>query len=106
MERIVRAGGGDFRRSTFPDRGHDAWSKAWREDAVWDWMFSKRADGRAGASAAPPLKAVCTANVPGADDAHGPDRAADGLDATCYVSRDPVSRGDWWMAEFAVPVTT
>ena len=102
---LVRRVGGDFRVGVYPDKGHDAWSKAWREDAAWDWMFSKRADGRAGASAAPPLKAVCTASVPGADGAHGPDRAADGLDATCYVSRDPVSRGDWWMAEFAAPVT-
>ena len=101
---LVRRTGGDFRMGVYPDRGHDAWSKAWREDAAWDWMFSKRADGGAQPSAPPP-KAVCTASVPGADDAHGPDRAADGLDATCYVSRDPVSRGDWWMAEFAAPVT-
>ena len=102
---LVRAGGGDFRVGIYPDKGHDAWSKAWREDAAWDWMFSKRADGDAVQSAALLPKAVCTASVPGVDDAHGPDRAADGLDATCYVSKDPMSRGDWWMAEFAAPVT-
>ena len=102
---LVRRAGGDFRVGPYPDRGHDAWSKAWREDAAWNWMFSKRADGGGTQSAAPPPKAICTASVPGADDAHGPDRAADGLDATCYVSRAPVSRGDWWMAEFAAPVT-
>ena len=104
MDRIVSAGGGDFRRSTFPDRGHDAWSKAWREDAVWDWMFSKRANGKTVPSAALLPNAVCTASVPGADDAHGPERAADGLDATCYISKEPMSRGDWWMAEFAAPI--
>ena len=89
----------------YPDKGHDAWSKAWREDAAWDWMFSKRADGGGAQSVALLPKAVCTASVPGADDAHGPDRAADGLDATCYVSKEPMSRGDWWMAEFAAPIT-
>ncbi len=102
---LVRRAGGDFRVGVYPDKGHDAWSKAWREDAVWDWMFSKRADGGGAQSAAPLPKAVCTASIPGADDAHGPGRATDGLDATCYVSRDPVSRGDWWMTEFAAPVT-
>ena len=102
---LVRRAGGDFRVGVYPDKGHDAWSKAWREDAAWDWMFSKRADGGGAQSVALLPKAVCTASVPGADDAHGPDRAADGLDATCYVSKEPMSRGDWWMAEFAAPVT-
>ena len=102
---LVRRAGGDFRVGVYPDKGHDAWSKAWREDAAWDWMFSKRADGGGAQSVALLPKAVCTASVPGADDAHGPDRAADGLDATCYVSKEPMSRGDWWMAEFAAPIT-
>lgn len=43
IERQVKAGHGDFRCSTFPDVGHDAWRKAWCEDAVWDWVFSKGA---------------------------------------------------------------
>lgn len=46
IEQIVRSGGGDFRCSTFPDRGHDAWRKAWCEDAVWEWAFQR--DLRAG----------------------------------------------------------
>ena len=111
---LVQAGGGDFRRSTFPDRGHDAWSKAWREDAVWDWMFSKTADG-----ANPPRASIaggdgrarsagfsliaaarCTASVPGRDERHGAERVLDGLDATAYVSAKPVSRGDWLEVEF------
>lgn len=102
---LVRRAGGDFRVGVYPDNGHDAWSKAWREDAVWDWMLSKRANGENSASTAFLPKTVCTASIPGADDAHGPERAADGLDATCYVSKEPVSRGDWWMVEFAAPVT-
>ncbi len=46
LARTVEERGGDFRVATFPDTGHDAWSKAWREDRVWDWMFSKTTDGR------------------------------------------------------------
>ena len=49
--------------------------------------------------------AVCTAAKPGRDDGTGPERAADGLEATCYVSAEPVKRGDWWQIEFATPVS-
>ncbi len=45
LERTVKERGGDFRVATFPEVGHNAWDKAWREDCVWDWMFSKTADG-------------------------------------------------------------
>ena len=38
----VRKQGGDFRIGTFPNEGHNAWDAAWKEDAMWDWMFSKR----------------------------------------------------------------
>ena len=37
----VNALGGDFRMGTYPKAGHDAWTAAWREDELWDWMFSK-----------------------------------------------------------------
>lgn len=111
---IVRAGGGDFRRSTYPDKGHDAWSKAWQEDAVWEWMFSKTTEGgsspkvsiagkdvRARSAGFSVITAAkCTASVPGKDDGHGPERVVDGLDATAYVSVHPVSRGDWLEIEF------
>lgn len=45
--------GGDFQVSYFPDNGHDAWTNAWKEDQIWDWMFSKsleqgKAAGREG----------------------------------------------------------
>ena len=120
LARTVEERGGDFRQSTFPDAGHDAWSKAWREDRVWDWMFGKTADGKpvaAGPAAGPRSVAprqssgalldgvVCTASQPGADAGRGPERAADNLEATCYVSAEPMKRGDWWMIEFPKPVT-
>ncbi len=48
--------------------------------------------------------AVCSASKPGHDGGTGPERATDGLDATCYVSAEPFKRGDWWRIEFADPV--
>ena len=118
MARAINERGGEFRSSSFPDKGHNAWDKAWREDAVWQWMFSKTADGNPVAEAEGAAKpvvprkspgmfienAVCSASKPGHDDGTGPERAADGLDATCYVSAEPFKRGDWWQIEFAEPV--
>ena len=112
--KLVNGAGGDFRVGTFPAEGHDAWTKAWREDAVWDWMFSKSLKGpvrqltKKGRNAEPvPLSlssVVCTASVPGTDDRHGPERVADGLDATWYESATPFGRDDWWQADLGDPV--
>ena len=106
---LVRAAGGDFRIGTYPSSGHDAWTKAWREDAVWDWMFSKSLKGAAkatsgGSSAGAPIGAKCTASVPGRDAGHGPERAADGLDATWYLPARAFAEDDWWQIEFPAPV--
>lgn len=106
IEEIVRNGGGDFRRSTFPDRGHNAWSKAWCEESVWEWVFAKGAsranahDNRVRIIA----QAKCTASVPGMDDGRGPERIIDGLDATAYVSARPARRGDRVEIVFPEPV--
>ena len=119
VTRAVTERGGEHRSSSFPDKGHNAWDKAWREDAVWDWVFSKTADGKPVAQSTGPAKpvapqkrfglflddAICTAAKPGRDAGTGPERAADGLEATCYVSAEPVTRGDWWQIEFATPVS-
>lgn len=119
VARAIAERGGEFRSSAFPDKGHNAWDKAWREDAVWEWMFSKRVDDMSGrksrryAAAASAGKrtpvflegVVCSASKPGRDDATGPERAVDGLDATCYVSAEPFMRGDWWCVEFSQPVS-
>ncbi len=115
--KAVREAGGECRVSMYPESGHNSWEKAWREDSVWEWMFSKTLDGRpvprkagvstaAGAALPVPLPEtrVCTASVPGTDAAHGPAYAADGLDNTCYKSAQPVKTGDWWMIDFSVPV--
>ncbi len=115
IENIVRAGGGDFRESTFPDAGHDAWTKAWREEAVWEWVFSKssRSSGNHSKSLAITSDcdafqiishSECSASVPGKDEAHAPGRALDGLDATAYVSARDASRGDWFAIRFVRPL--
>ena len=108
FRRTVEERGGEVRESTFPASGHNAWDAAWAEDSVWDWMFSKTADGRPvrpGSAPGPvsgpiPTTATrprveCSASKPGRDAATGPERAADGLDATAYVSSAPMGRDDW-----------
>ncbi len=111
---LVNGAGGDFRLATYPAEGHDAWTKAWREDAVWDWMFSKSLKGPAkqltktGKRAEPVSlslsSAVCTASVGGTDDGHGPERVVDGLDATWYESKAPFGKDDWWQVDLQEPV--
>ncbi len=130
----VRAGGGEFRLSTYPATGHNAWDAAWREDPVWDWMFTQGANGPARATSAPPFDRipdptrrgggegdthaenaesaenaaprppVATASKPGRDAKTGPERALDGLDGTAYVSASPVAAGDWVQVEWGAPV--
>ena len=107
--RMVQAAGGDFRIGSYPAIGHDAWTKAWREEVVWDWMFSKSRDGgirqESGAMRDTPFISDvtsgmrCTTSVSGSDDAHGPERAADGLDTTWYTPSRPFMRDDWWQIE-------
>ena len=114
IERLVKAGHGDFRCSTFPDAGHDAWRKAWCEVAVWDWVFSKGVKDRAmrekrarlesGEAFLLMVKAKCTSSISGMDEKHGPDRIVDGLDATCYKSRGNAKKGDWVEIEFDAPI--
>ena len=47
LQDLVVARGGEFRIGCYPEEGHNAWSAAWQEDRVWDWLFSKTADDRA-----------------------------------------------------------
>ena len=112
--KLVNGAGGDFRVGTFPSEGHDAWTKAWREDAVWDWMFSKSLKGtvkqltKKGKKVEPVShslsSATCSASVPGADSGRGPERVVDGLDATWYESAKPFGVDDWGQVELAEPV--
>ena len=112
--KLVNDAGGDFRIATYPAEGHDAWTKAWREDVVWDWAFSKSLDGKVrqltkkGKRADPVSlslsSAVCSASVPGLDSGHGPERVVDGLDATWYESKEPFAKDDWWQVDLQTSV--
>lgn len=105
--------GGDFRMGTYPMAGHDAWTKTWRENALWDWVFSKSTipkpmRWRRAAEAMVPLplaNSTCEASIPGKDAAHGPERAVDGLNATAYVAARRFERSDWWRIDFQIPLT-
>jgi hypothetical protein len=105
----VEARGGEFRISVYPWGGHDAWTQAWREDAAWDWLFSKRLGRtatREDAEGAKILRTIfCEASVRGRDAASGSDHGGDGLDGTQYVSARPVKAGDWWQAGWLAPIT-
>ena len=112
--KLVNAAGGDFRIGTFPALGHDAWTKAWREDVVWEWMFSKTLKGRlkpvtnrgVRVESIPIslLSAVCSASVLGISNSHGPERVADGLEATWYESQKPFKKSDWWQVDLIKPI--
>lgn len=110
---LTNSAGGDFRLSTYPAQGHDAWSKAWREDEIWNWMFSKsrtRPGAIAGARTNRPAVmtlagATCTASIVGRDASSGPERALDGLDETAYVPEREFRKSDWWQVAFAEPVS-
>ena len=100
----VRSRGGDFRLSTYPENVHDAWSKAWKEDDAWDWMFSKDLRLPSATTAQSLRLPACSASIPGKDAKSGPEHGADGLDGTSYVSATPAAKGDWWLAEYPEPV--
>lgn len=106
----VNSTGGDFRIGVYPATGHDAWTKAWREDEVWRWMFSKsleEGDRVHRRSTSPSMSfagARCSATLPGRDSATGPERAIDGLSKTYYFSAKSFGRDDSWQIEFPVPV--
>lgn len=51
----VKAAGGEFRIDALHGKKHDAWTAAWKKDAMWDWLFSavKTPQGPVMPSAAP-----------------------------------------------------
>lgn len=115
IARLVKNAHGDFRVSTFPDTGHDAWRKAWCEDAVWEWVFSKGVKSPVNHAVRTSIKndtmfsvlqrARCRASIPAKDGAHGLDKMLDGLDATYYMSESDAKRGDWIEIEFDTPLS-
>lgn len=116
VSQIKKETGYDYITSFFPNRGHNSWDMAWNEDNVWKWVFSKSSQKRnKGYYAGNYLQkkvnnrifinnAKCTASKNGIGDKHMPKHGADNLNSTCYISKEPMSRGDWWMVEFEKPI--
>lgn len=109
--------GGDFRISLYPGKdGHDAWTTAWQEEAVWDWMFSKTlapkkksgatgSSGRADeASTCSFADAVCSATVDPIDESFDATRPIDFLDETYYEPSTPFGPSDAWQIRLADPI--
>lgn len=113
----IRALGNDFRVGSFPDSGHNAWDKAWREEALWNWVFSKKisnslnrgktndydAKTRSRSNQSVSFESICTSSIDAIDEAHLPAYGADGLDATTFISKTPRKAGEWWQIEFFIP---
>lgn len=98
--------GGEFRTGTFPENGHDAWRAAWKEDAVWNWLFQKtlarsrkkhfRSD-RGGLSAKIGSVSSSSEFKQGCE----PFRACDGLAGTHFETLNPARKGDFLQIEFS-----
>lgn len=42
LHRAALAAGADFRYTEYPDVGHNAWDPAYRDPAMWQWLFQQR----------------------------------------------------------------
>ena len=133
LQHHVETRGGEFKISTFPDEGHNAWDKAWREEAVWDWMFSKRAKNWNGQwtmsryDLTPPGPIVegfaashgafrktntpksnppkITAPAAASEEDNGVDRMLDELSSTYYLTTNAITSSDWVTLEYKEPVS-
>lgn len=114
-QKTVNDLGGDFRIGGYPAVGHDVWRATWKQDAMWEWMFSKSRDAssssrqtiRESSQIDIPMSlhgVKATASIPGKDAKSEPDRAIDALETTSYVSARKATRDDWWQAEFSSPL--
>ena len=97
FRKAVEDAGGEFRTGTYPATGHNALDAAWREADVWEWLFSKTADGRPAepsrpasskrpAPAAKSPAVICTASRPGRDGGTGPEQSICAVFADVAVS--------------------
>ncbi len=41
MVEIIKAHGGQARLTLYPDAGHDAWTAAYDDEALWTWLFQQ-----------------------------------------------------------------
>ena len=41
MVDAVREQGGEPRFTVYPDAGHDSWTEAYDDPALWEWLFAQ-----------------------------------------------------------------
>lgn len=99
FSKAVEKAGGEFRVGQYAANGHDAWSAAWKEEAVWDWMFSCSLDGRT-----EPLPSLKASTPLKAKTGFGVEFAVDGLDGTWFESAASIRKGDILMGESPSPL--
>lgn len=96
--------GGEVRFSTYAGTSHNAWTSAYKEDSIWDWLFSQQMESGGPDNVSWSAGARCTASVDCVADC-GPDKAIDGLSATRFMTDRPARKGDWWLMELKNPVS-
>ena len=42
MARAAQRAGADVRLTIYPDVHHEAWERAYADDAMWAWLFSQK----------------------------------------------------------------
>lgn len=99
MKERVANTGGDFRVSFYPKPNHDAWTAAWKEDALWDWLFSKHRSANRNTTKVnqpnPFHTYKCESNISPKANQFAPRYGADGLKGTCFKA-DNAKNGSWW----------
>ena len=111
LAETARGYGGEVRVSFFQGRdGHDAWNRAYRERAMWEWLFAQSLRQEARPRGAPIDHRVgaigqgltARASVP-ARPGHGPEMVLDGLQGTSFISAGPARRDQWLEIVFPSP---
>lgn len=102
LKPIIEKSGGTLRISTYGDTGHDAWQKAWREEAIWEWLFrhstkpQQIVSNNKGTTKKPAYH--LTASVEGKQ-GYSLAQCQDSLDGSWFESERPVQEGDWIQIE-------
>jgi len=112
IKKKVEELGGEFRFGQYERKRHDAWSAAFSEPGLWNWVFAQNRDRSKtkslntstlarlrprGADKTPPMRASSTLESEGGN---APERAVDGLLKSMFVSTAPAEPGEYWQVEF------
>jgi dienelactone hydrolase len=106
--------GGEFRAGEYQGDGHDAWTAAFSEPRLWEWVFSQNRSrtkplgqvaAPAGADAPGAVIAMRASASMEAEGFNKAEDAVDGLLKSAFVSIDPAPAEGYWQVEFDPPVS-